>query len=374
MAKEAHWSEFKVDLKYLNLMDRPETEDYENLRASVKVHGVQDPIEVSDSMVIIDGHSRHSIVEDLDGKLPYFVNTKFDKMSEPEQKLYIVNRNFVRRHMGKFKKCMWSVDRAVEWGWFDEAQQKMLAGKRASRLHFGDDPFKGTYEGGDTRDRIVRVFNVSRNGVQLYINIRKYELWPLLDKVLSGDLTIHQATKKIQALQKGVEEGEEKEKVKAPKNERILDIGRFKDFEMSFARLGQSIWSPKSGDKVRISWSYIKTTEKEEKGKQEKPWKSNPFKDVACIHGVVGGCRECYKDPDNPDHGRKTPVISQDSISIPVDKSELDGFRILPDRELGPCRKCEKYDAVNEVCKLDLETDEVPKECRKFRKDIKEDQ
>lgn len=359
MSREANLEDFVIVDEWYHLIPPITKEDEATLKEDIIQNGVRSDLIVTKEMEIIDGYQRHRIARQnpkAPRKLPYTIRD----LPREEVPKYIFALNFQRRHLSRYNRAKIAVDTAQKWGWFEKEKKKELIenlqkSARGSKWLSGEWP--------SINDVICDFFGVTRYYVEAARKIQGSMDSKLMVACQDGTMKVSKA---IEALDKKIK----RQSVIADNILRENSVfflptdDTFQTFLVHWERLGQTVWSPKRGDQIKVIIKYIETKEKE--NPVEKPWKPRPFQEQACIHGVAGGCRKCYSDPDNLDHGKKSSVIKQDSISIPVDKSEMDGFRVLPDRDLEPCRKCNYFDE-NSSCIIDFEKEEVPKHCRKWR-------
>lgn len=111
--------EIKIDEEYLDLVPRPNNKERDCLKQSIITDGQQLPIIINPRGIVLDGHTRLEICEELRLK-PEFTIKKF-KTKEDERK-FVITSNMARRHLNTFQK--------VELAWQIYENEKERAKKR----------------------------------------------------------------------------------------------------------------------------------------------------------------------------------------------------------------------------------------------------
>jgi len=366
--KMAKPEEFIIVDEWYHLIPPIVRDDEETFKKDIIENGVRIPLIVTPDMEIIDGYQRHRIVRqnpDAPQLLPYVI----EEIPRKDIPQHIFTINFQRRHLSRYNRAKISLEAARNWGWFEREKKKEIIEnwRNSSR---GRERQKKPHDIG-IMEVISGFFGVPEYYVRAAKRLHDAGEFNLVTACADGTMKVNKA---LEMLDK-----KEKQQERA-----VLDILRnnvlfaipmvdFKEFETHWNRLKSQVWQPKLGDIMEVKVSYkkkvVKPAKREEK--PEKPWKSDPFQDWKCSHGVVGGCHLCYKDPENPEHRKKSATTKQDAIRIPIDAAEMSGFRVLPDKDLKPCSNCEEFwDEFQETCTIDLEKDVVPDHCRKWRRDV----
>ncbi len=91
----------KIDEDYLDLVPRPTNEERQILKFSIMDDGQHMPIIANRKHIILDGHTRSEICEELHIK-PKYIIKNFDSV-EDERKFVILS-NLARRNLSKFQK------------------------------------------------------------------------------------------------------------------------------------------------------------------------------------------------------------------------------------------------------------------------------
>lgn len=358
--KKAKAHEFIVNDEWFHLMPGIGHEDSLGFEESIRQKGILQPIEVRDDMTILDGHRRHQVAEKLGIDIPYIVKS----IPIGEAPRYIIETNLYRRHLTKFQKIIIAHNTAREWGWFEEAKERMTAGKKAAieAGHAEMDPPPadggGSKHEGETLRRIAQAFKVPREGLELYKRLQKEEEFNTIADLTRDVITMNEVQKRLDAKRS--------ESKPTPMTMKYT-VGMTNGIELyreSWKRLGDRLFTPATGDTMTISIKYHKVPSRERKETEEKPWKPIPFRGLACSHGVVGGCWRCYPELGEENHQRKSSAHKQDAIRLPIDQKEIGSFTIRPDSETEVCHKCTLF--IDGRCEW-VEGTEVPKGCRKFK-------
>lgn len=354
--KTAKPDEFKINREWADLMPPITKEDEDRLINDIKDNGIRVPVDVLPDMWLIDGHQRRRIVSqhpELPQKIPYRAR---DDLKVEEVKEFILKSNLFRRHLSKFRQVQLVVEHAEKEGWFKEAEERMKKGKIADP---GDKMSLG-YE--KTRTRIAKTFGVPEYMVRLYLRLKANKEMDTLVRLLDGAMKPLEAQKKLDDKIKRKDTPPKKSK----KDILFIPMVDKATFDIHVDRLKSMLWAPSRGDTAKVVVEFV-NLKKEKKEPKEKRWKATPFKGMACPHGVVGGCVQCYRDTSGG-RGKKTAVIKQSAVKIPVGKEEMASFRVLPDRGAESCRSCPLFDSMNGLCRIRLGKDTVPDKCKKWRK------
>ncbi len=95
--------ELTLNLEYSKLLPKHSKEDFDNLRESIREHGVWTEIVINLQNEILDGHNRYLICKQL-GIEDYPISVKeFD--SKLEEKKFVIECNLNRRHLNDFQKA-----------------------------------------------------------------------------------------------------------------------------------------------------------------------------------------------------------------------------------------------------------------------------
>lgn len=117
--------QIRINEEYLDLVPRPSNKERDCLKQSIITDGQQLPIVVNTSGIILDGHTRFEICQELRLKPEYTVK-KF-KTKEDERK-FVISTNIARRHLSTFQK--------VELAWEIYENEKKRAKIRADWMKY----------------------------------------------------------------------------------------------------------------------------------------------------------------------------------------------------------------------------------------------
>ena len=95
------FQELKIKEEYFDLMPRPTKEERQMLKESIQIHGQREPIIVNEDGVILDGHTRFEICQELGRKPEYVIKDMGDRAHE---RVYVIDANLARRQLGLFQK------------------------------------------------------------------------------------------------------------------------------------------------------------------------------------------------------------------------------------------------------------------------------
>ena len=87
--------------KYYDAVPRPTKEEFKALTYSIREKGMQEPIVVNKKGVILDGHTRYEICQNL-GITPTCVTKSFENKDQEIQ--YVLEVNATRRQLNNFQK------------------------------------------------------------------------------------------------------------------------------------------------------------------------------------------------------------------------------------------------------------------------------
>lgn len=93
--------EIQVKATYKNLVPRLAPEERKALKESIQIHGQREPIVINEKGIILDGHTRFEICQDL-GLTPKVRIEKF--VTETLERGYVIEANLKRRQLNDFQK------------------------------------------------------------------------------------------------------------------------------------------------------------------------------------------------------------------------------------------------------------------------------
>lgn len=122
--------EITVKDEYVNLIPKQSVDEYEGLKASIRDLGVLYPIVLNQQGIILDGHSRYRISQELGIPCPYvLVNLSNDSLLE---KQFIIEANCTRRHLTKLQRIELALK--MEPLYKERAKKRMMASEKRLSL------------------------------------------------------------------------------------------------------------------------------------------------------------------------------------------------------------------------------------------------
>ena len=178
-------SKLTIDEDILSLVPRPTKSERRTLKFSIAEDGQQMPIICNSKFIILDGHTRAEICEELHIK-PKFSIKKFEN-SYDERKFIIIS-NLARRQLSKFQK--------IELAWEIYEVEKQKANQRMYG-HGGwgfDTPNpKDPEKLGSAAQIFAKYMDVGRNTVVSIAYLKKHADQSLLIKLRNGEISIFAA-------------------------------------------------------------------------------------------------------------------------------------------------------------------------------------
>ena len=93
--------QLKINPEYQKLVPEMSKQDFETLKSDIKEKGQFFPIIVTSKGVILDGHHRYKVCQELGIKCIFVVK---DFENELQEKLFVIDSNLKRRHLNSFQK------------------------------------------------------------------------------------------------------------------------------------------------------------------------------------------------------------------------------------------------------------------------------
>jgi ParB-like chromosome segregation protein Spo0J len=90
-----------IIIKYQDVVPELSSEEYHSLKESIKNRGLRMPIIINKQNVLLDGHHRYKICEEL-GIEPKF--EVIDFADEFEEQLFVIEANLQRRQLSNFQR------------------------------------------------------------------------------------------------------------------------------------------------------------------------------------------------------------------------------------------------------------------------------
>jgi ParB-like chromosome segregation protein Spo0J len=131
-------SAITIEEGYHKLVRPLSEKEYSDLRESMKTHGQLVPITVNQDGVILDGHNRFNICQEL-GIAPVVVRREFQ--NKAAEKLFVIESNLKRRHLTDIEKVELGMQlEALEK---ELASERMLSGKPSVKMTKGEEQGEG---------------------------------------------------------------------------------------------------------------------------------------------------------------------------------------------------------------------------------------
>lgn len=93
--------QISINEEYLDLIPRPTKEERQALKESIMVDGLHTPLIINSDGVVLDGHTRYEICEELAIKPPYIIK---DFETKEQEKEFVVTSNLIRRQLNPYQR------------------------------------------------------------------------------------------------------------------------------------------------------------------------------------------------------------------------------------------------------------------------------
>lgn len=135
--------QIKVDEEYFDIVPRPNNKERRGIKQSILGDGQLTPIIVNEKGIILDGHTRFEICEELRIK-PKFIVKKFK--TKKEERKFVIMTNIARRSLTKFQKIemAWEIyenekERAlVRMSWRSDKQSQAEGTQKGTKVKLPD--------------------------------------------------------------------------------------------------------------------------------------------------------------------------------------------------------------------------------------------
>lgn len=178
------------------------TDDYNNLKEDIASRGIQDPLHITKSNVIISGHQRQKVALDLDIPVPCIIREDLTEDWQIEEQL--IADNLLRRHLNDYQKIV-CAERLymIEQEQAKERQEStQLNGKNPEgEPIIGGGKF-ATTEKGKTRDKVAEKVGMSGRQYDKARKVYHEAPEPIKEEWKSGHISTHNAYKQTQREQK----------------------------------------------------------------------------------------------------------------------------------------------------------------------------
>jgi len=199
-------TELKVNPEYEALLPKLSKEEYEALKESIRTEGQHYPIMVNKDGVILDGHHRYRICQELQCVVKYEVK-EFSNVLE--EKRFVIESNLLRRQLTIFQriemgKPLLEIEREL-------AKQRMLRG----------DPTQNFAEG-EALELFAKKVGSNKETVRQALYLIEYAPPEELEKLRKGEREIFNLYKEVKRWQTIAELKEKAKTIKAP--EGLYDV------------------------------------------------------------------------------------------------------------------------------------------------------
>jgi DNA modification methylase len=191
-------NELKINPEYEKLLPKVPKEEYNALAESIKMEGQHYPIVVNKEGVILDGHNRFRICQELGITPKVEVKAFPNKLLE---KKFVIETNLRRRHLNDFQKAelaypLLEIEREL-------AKQRMrAAGKIGRNIQLGVGSNEPAPKEGKARDVVAKAVGLSPITFHRAVKIIENGSEDLKEKVESGKISISAAYRIIKSKPK----------------------------------------------------------------------------------------------------------------------------------------------------------------------------
>jgi phage N-6-adenine-methyltransferase len=175
--------EIVINPKFSNIIPALTSEEYKTLETSIINDGCRDAIVLWNS-TIVDGHNRYEICTKHNIE---FKTIQKVFQSEEQAKKWIILNQLGRRNINNYQRSLLALE--LENIHKTEALGRMRNGKKL-------DPTQKS-AGGETRDRIAEIANVSHDTIDKVKKIEAKASDEIKQQLLSGEISINQAFKDL---------------------------------------------------------------------------------------------------------------------------------------------------------------------------------
>jgi len=239
-------------------MPRPTVEQYQSLKASVAVDGLLQNIEALEDGVIVDGHTRNQICEELGVDVPDEKVTVKRFADDTETKLYIIKINAKRRHLNDAQKAFVAM-KIEELESVKAKQRQSEAGKigtaiRDGKVSSNEQTFSDTIH---ARDLAAKQAGLSPTTYHRIKTVLKEASPELKQKVLEGKVKPSKAYHKIKTQKKREAYIDSLEPLTIETDRVNLVFGRFQDTQIEPESIDAIVTDPPYGKQFLHLWSDL---------------------------------------------------------------------------------------------------------------------
>jgi disulfide oxidoreductase YuzD len=183
-ADDATKTKLEVSQEYASLVPQLSAEEYESLKQSIKENGLYVPIIVNQDGIILDGHHRYKVCQELGIKEPKTLVKEFKE--ELDEQLFVIDCNLRRRQLNNFQRTELALKSKSILT--EIAKKNMSLGGKGSKdleaLSLGE---KGVAE------EIGKIAGVSHETVRKADKLLDSAPEDVIEKLRTGEISISQA-------------------------------------------------------------------------------------------------------------------------------------------------------------------------------------
>lgn len=169
----------KINHHYWDLVPRPTTEEFTCLQSSIILEGQKDPIVINKKNVVLDGHTRYEILQNLGVKE---VNVRIQNFATPEEEeLYVIASNTNRRQLNAFQKI------EIYYSMYEKIKKESMENHKYSNSKTKKFPTGGSAV------RYAMLIGVGEKRTHAGIKLLENAPELTLTKLRNGTVTINQA-------------------------------------------------------------------------------------------------------------------------------------------------------------------------------------
>lgn len=170
-----------------NLIPTLTTEEYQGLEESIINEGCRDALVIWNS-TILDGHNRYEICQKHNIEFE-IIEKEFEDILYAKE--WIIINQFARRNLDSYQRSKLALELENIYKEQAKENQRLSKGKGIKGVQ------KSAHLKGRTRDKIAKLANVSHDTIDKVKKIEAKASDEIKEQVASGELSIHQAYKKI---------------------------------------------------------------------------------------------------------------------------------------------------------------------------------
>ena len=201
----------KINHHYWDLVPRPTTEEFTCLQSSIILEGQKDPIVINKKNVVLDGHTRYEILQNLGVKE---VNVRIQNFATPEEEeLYVIASNTNRRQLNAFQKI------EIYYSMYEKIR------KESAYNHKNSNSKTTKFPVGGSAVRYAMLIGVGEKRTHAGLKLLENAPELTLAKLRNGSVTINQAYNALSHDNRGRKYNKKynkKEKKNYPRVEKLL--------------------------------------------------------------------------------------------------------------------------------------------------------